>query len=37
MTLIDSPGFNDPKKTRTDKDIFFNLVNTIREPLKSHE
>ena len=35
MTLIDSPGLNDPNKTRTDKQIFMDLVNTIREPLKS--
>ena len=33
MTLIDSPGFNDPNKLRTDKNIFMDLVNTIREPL----
>ena len=35
MTLIDTPGFNDPNKTRTDKHIFMDLINTIREPLKS--
>ena len=35
MTLIDSPGFNDPNKLRTDKAIFMDLVNTIRGPLKS--
>ena len=35
MTLIDSPGMNDPNKTRTDKQIFIDLVNTLREPLKS--
>ena len=34
MTLIDSPGFNDPNKLRTDKNIFMDLVNTIRLPLK---
>ena len=37
MTLIDSPGFNDPNKARTDKAIFMDLINTIREPLKSSE
>lgn len=37
MTLIDSPGFNDPNKARTDKAIFMDLINTIREPLKSPE
>ena len=35
MTLIDTPGLNDPNKTRTDKLIFIDMVNTIREPLKS--
>ena len=35
MSLIDTPGFNDPNKTRTDKSIFLDLINTIREPLKS--
>ena len=35
MTLIDTPGFNDPRKTLTDKNIYMNLINTIREPLKS--
>ena len=34
MTLIDTPGFNDPNKTRSDKNIFLDLINTIREPLK---
>ena len=37
MTLIDSPGLNDPNKTRTDKQIFMDLINTIREPLKSSD
>ena len=37
MTLIDSPGFNDPNKLRTDKAIFMDLVNTIRGPLKSRQ
>jgi pantothenate kinase-related protein Tda10 len=37
MTLIDSPGTNDPNKTRTDKQIFLDLINTIREPLKSSD
>ena len=35
MTLIDTPGFNDPNKARTDKAIFLDLVNTIRVPLTS--
>ena len=35
MSLIDTPGFNDPNKTRTDKSIFLDLINTIRMPLKS--
>ena len=37
MTLIDSPGLNDPNKTRTDKQIFLDLINTIRETLKSEQ
>ena len=37
MTLIDSPGLNDPNKTRTDKQIFMDLINTIRETLKSEQ
>ena len=37
MTLIDSPGFNDPNKTRTDKQIFMDLINTIRETLKEEK
>ena len=35
MTLIDTPGFNDPNKARTDKAIFMDLINTIRVPLRS--
>ena len=35
MTLINCPGFNDTNKARTDKTIFSNLINTIRDPLKS--
>ena len=35
MTLIDSPGFNDPNKERTDKAIFMDLISNLREPLKS--
>ena len=37
MTLIDPPGFNDPNKTRTDKQIFMDLINTIRETLKEEK
>ena len=37
MTLVDSPGLNDPNKTRTDKLIFLELVNTIRETLQSKD
>ena len=35
MTLIDSPGLNDPNKLRTDKSIFMDLISNLREPLKS--
>ena len=35
MTLIDTPGFNDPNKARTDKAIFMDLINTVRVPLTS--
>ena len=35
MTLIDTPGFNDPDKRRSDRQIFIDLVNTIRGTLKS--
>ena len=35
MTLIDTPGFNDPDRMRSDKHIFMDLINTIRHPLKS--
>ena len=37
MTLIDTPGFNDPNKSRTDKAIFMDLINTIRVPLTSSD
>ena len=38
MTLVDTPGFNDPNKTRSDKHIHIEFVNTVRETLKSaHE
>ena len=37
MTLIDTPGFNDPNRMRTDKQIMLDLVNTIRDPLKSDD
>ena len=38
MTLIDTPGLNDPQtKERSDKQIFMNLVSTIRDTLKSPE
>ena len=37
MTLIDTPGLNDPNRLRTDKQIFMDLVNTIRQPLFSQE
>ena len=37
MTLVDTPGFNDPRKALTDKNIYMNLINTIREPLKSSD
>ena len=35
MTLIDTPGFNDLNKARTDKAIFMDLINTVRVPLTS--
>ena len=35
MTLVDTPGFNDPNKTRSDKHIHMEFVNTVRETLKS--
>ena len=35
MTLIDSPGFNDPNKAQTDKAIFMDLISNLRGPLKS--
>ena len=35
MTLIDTPGFNDPNKTRSDKHIHMDFVETVRETLKS--
>lgn len=35
MTLIDTPGFNDPNKARSDKAIFMDLINTLRVPLRS--
>ena len=35
MTLIDTPGLNDADKTRTDKQIYIDLVNTIREAVRS--
>ena len=37
MTLIDTPGLNDPNKLRTDKQIFIDLVSTIRLPCFSQE
>ena len=38
MTLIDTPGFNDPNKIRSDKHIHMEFVGTVREILKSpHE
>ena len=38
MTLIDTPGLNDPQtKVRSDKQIFMNLVSTIRDTLKTPE
>ena len=37
MTLIDTPGLNDPNRLRTDKQIFMDLVATIRQPLFSQE
>ena len=37
MTLIDTPGLNDPNKTRSDKQIFIDFINTIRESLKSQD
>ena len=37
MTLIDTPGFNDPNKARSDKAIFMDLINTLRVPLTSHD
>ena len=35
MTLIDTPGFNDPNTSRDDKTIFMELINNIRPPLRS--
>ena len=35
MTLIDTPGFNDPNRLRSDKQIYMDLINTIRQPMKS--
>ena len=35
MTLVDTPGFNDPNKTRSDKHIHMEFVETVREALKS--
>ena len=35
MTLVDTPGFNDPNKTRSDKHIHMEFVETVRETLKS--
>ena len=35
MTLVDTPGFNDPNKKNTDRQIFIDMINTIRGPLKS--
>ena len=37
MTLIDTPGFNDPSIIRTEESIFKDLFNMIREPIKSPE
>ena len=37
MTLIDSPGLNDPNPARSNKRIFMDLINTIRALLKSDE
>ena len=37
MTLIDSPGLNDPNRLRTDKQIFMDLVASIRQSLFSHD
>ena len=37
MTLIDSPGLNDPDPARSNKRIFMDLINTIRALLKSDE
>ena len=37
MILIDTPGLNDPNRLRTDKQIFMDLVNTLRHPLFSQE
>lgn len=30
LTMIDSPGFNDTSRKRTDQDIHFELINTVR-------
>ena len=35
MTLIDTPGLNDPDKMRSDKMIFMDLINTVRLPFRS--
>ena len=37
MTLIDSPGTNDPDKKRPDYQIQLELINTIRTLLKDVE
>ena len=33
LTLIDTPGTNDPNKKRPDNSINFEIVNKIRDPL----
>ena len=37
MILIDTPGLNDSNRERTDKQIFIDIVSTIRQPLFSRE